>query len=296
VTAMPEPMAMAAAPPSAFAARLRKYGAGFALALPALFVLAFLFALPLAHLLGESFSNDSGFSLNAYSRLLGNAYGRSLLWNSLRLGLITTAITLAIGYPAAFGLALSKGALRSVLLASLFLPLAASVIAKAFAWTILLRSHGLVNDTLLFLHLTDRPIRMIFTQTALIVGAANVFLPFMILPIYAVVTQIDSRLIEAAATLGAPPISAFLRVVVPLSLPGVIAGGALVFSLSFSAYVVPNLLMGENYPTLASTIAKAFLLARDPALGAAAGAILMAIGLVVVAGSSILGRPSGGRR
>jgi putative spermidine/putrescine transport system permease protein len=77
----------------------------------------------------------------------------------------------------------------------------------------------------------------------------------------------------------------------PLSIPGVVAGVALVFSLSVSAYVVPNLLMGENYPTLASTIAKAFLLARDPALGAAAGVILMSIGLVVVVGSNLVGRP-----
>ena len=102
------------------------------------------------------------------------------------------------------------------------------------------------------LHITDKPIRMIFTQTSLIVGAVNIFLPFMILPIYAVVAQIDPRLTEAAATLGAPPVAAFLRVVVPLSLPGVVAGVALVFSLSVSAYVVPTLLMGENYPTLAT--------------------------------------------
>jgi putative spermidine/putrescine transport system permease protein len=275
---------------------LRNHKAGIALALPAALVLIVLFIVPLAQLLSQSFKSDAGFSLHAYDRLLGDAYGRSLVWNSLRLGLVTTGITLAIGYPAAFGLALSKGALRSVFLASLFLPLAASVIAKAFAWTILLRSHGVINDVLIGLHLTDRPVRMIFTQTALIIGAANVFLPFMILPIYAVVAQIDARLTEAAATLGAPPVVAFLRVIVPLSLPGVIAGVALVFSLSVSAYVVPNLLMGENYPTLASTIAKAFLLARDPALGAAAGAVLMAIGLVVVVASSALARQSGSRR
>lgn len=273
----------------------RERRAALTLALPALIVLVFLYALPLARLLSLSFRGDAGFSLEAYGRILGDAYGRSLVWNSLRLGLITTAITLVVGYPAAFGLAMSKGALRSLFLASLFLPLAASVIAKAFAWTILLRSHGAVNDALLLLHITDKPIRMIFTQTSLIVGAANIFLPFMVLPIYAVVAQIDPRLTEAAATLGAPPVSAFLRVVVPLSLPGVVAGVALVFSLSVSAYVVPTLLMGENYQTLASAIAKAFLLVRDPALGSAAGAILMAIGLVVVVASNRLGRASGGR-
>ena len=151
----------------------RERRAALTLALPALIVLVFLYALPLARLLSLSFRGDAGFSLEAYGRILGDAYGRSLVWNSLRLGLITTAITLVVGYPAAFGLAMSKGALRSLFLASLFLPLAASVIAKAFAWTILLRSHGAVNDALLLLHITDKPIRMIFTQTSLIVACAD---------------------------------------------------------------------------------------------------------------------------
>jgi putative spermidine/putrescine transport system permease protein len=277
----------AAAPRLATPRRDRR--AALTLALPALIVLVFLYVAPLARLLSLSLHSEAGFSLEAYGRILGDSYGRSLVWNSLRLGLITTGVTLAVGYPAAFGLAFSKGALRSLFLASLFLPLAASVIAKAFAWTILLRSHGAVNDALLALHLTQKPIRMIFTQTSLIVGSANIFLPFMILPIYAVVAQIDPRLTEAAATLGAPPPQAFLRVVVPLSLPGVVAGVALVFSLSVSAYVVPTLLMGENYQTLANAIAKAFLLVRDPALGSAAGAILMAIGLAVVVVGNRLG-------
>jgi putative spermidine/putrescine transport system permease protein len=268
--------------------------AGLVLALPAGLVLIFLYAVPLARLFALSFEGEQGMSLGAYERILGDSYGRLLIWNSLRLGLVTTALTLAVGYPAAFGLAFSRGALRSLFLASLFLPLAASVIVKAFAWSILLRSHGVVNETLIFLHLTNAPIRMIFTQISLVSGSANIFLPFMILPIYAVVAQIDPVLTEAAATLGASPAQAFLRVVAPLTLPGVVAGVALVFSLSVSAYVVPTLLMGENYPTLATAIAKAFLLTRDPALGSAAGAILVSIGLFVVISSHRLGEGSSG--
>jgi putative spermidine/putrescine transport system permease protein len=268
--------------------------AGLALALPAAVVLVFLYAVPLAHLFARSFDGDSGMSLDAYERIFGDSYGRLLIWNSLRLGLVTTALTLVVGYPAAFGLAFSRGALRSLFLASLFLPLAASVIVKAFAWSILLRSHGVVNETLMVLHLTNAPIRMIFTQVSLASGSANIFLPFMILPIYAVVAQIDPVLTEAAATLGASPVQAFLRVVAPLTLPGVVAGVALVFSLSVSAYVVPTLLMGENYPTLATAIAKAFLLTRDPALGSAAGAILVSIGLLLVISSHRLGERSSG--
>ncbi|MEW6121717.1 MAG: ABC transporter permease [Pseudomonadota bacterium] len=273
----------------------RERWTAIALAVPALAILAGLFALPLLKLLTASVSGPSGFTLAEYGKLLGTSHYLGVIWNSLRLALLTTLIALVVGYPAAFALVRARGALRSVLLACLFLPLAASVIVKAFAWTILLRSDGLVNSALLAVGIIDEPVRMIFTQGALVAGSVNIFLPFMILPIYAVVAQLDGRLAEAAATLGASPVEAFFRVVLPLSLPGVIAGVALVFSLSVSAYVVPTLLIGERYPTLSTTIAKAYLLARQPEFGAAAGVVLLVIAVAVVALSARFGRAGAGR-
>jgi putative spermidine/putrescine transport system permease protein len=273
--------------------RERLTALGFAL--PSFLILAGIFALPLLLLLGVSVIGPDGLTFVNYRRLLGTPYYLGVIWNSLRLGLLTTVITLAISYPAAFALARARGAIRSLLLATLFLPLAASVIVKAFAWTILLRSDGVVNQFLMALGIIEDPIRMIFTETALIVGSANIFLPFMILPIYAVVAQLGPRLSEAAATLGASPLVAFFGVIVPLTLPGIIAGVALVFSLSVSAYVVPTLLIGERYPTLATTIAKAYLLAREPGFGAAAGVVLLIIAIVIVALSTCLGREQAAR-
>jgi len=281
-------VALPAPAPTASVDRERLTAFGFAL--PSFLILAGLFALPLVLLLGVSVIGPDGLTFVNYRRLFGTAFYLGVIWNSLRLGLLTTLITLAISYPASFALARARGAVRSVLLATLFLPLAASVIVKAFAWTILLRSDGVVNATLIALGIIEDPIRMIFTETALVVGAVNIFLPFMILPIYAVVAQLDPRYAEAAATLGASPVTAFCRVIVPLTLPGVIAGVALVFSLSVSAYVVPTLLIGEKYPTLATTIAKAYLLAREPGFGAAAGVVLLTIAIIVVALSARLGR------
>lgn len=267
------------------------------LAAPCIIVVALLFILPLVLLLGGSVSGPQGITFAAYARFLGDAYYRHVAWNSLRLALLTTSFAFLIGYPAAFAIAWARGAVRSLLLATLFLPLAASVIVKAFAWTILLRGNGILNTILLGLGLIDHPARMIFTEGALVVGSVNIFLPFMILPIYTVVAQINPALADAAATLGAAPLPAFLRVTLPLSMPGVIAGVALTFSLSVSAYVVPTLLMGENYPTLATTIAKAFLLAREPMFGAATGVILLVIAIVVVVASGVLGRQrTGGGR
>jgi len=258
--------------------------------LPSFVIIAGVFALPLVLLLGVSVVDANGLTFANYRRLLGTPYYLGVIWNSLRLGLLTTIIAFLISYPAAFALARAHGALRSVLLATLFLPLAASVIVKAFAWTILLRSDGIVNETLIALGIIEDPIRMIFTETALIVGAVNIFLPFMILPIYAIVAQLDPRYAEAASTLGASPIVTFFHVILPLTLPGIIAGVALVFSLSVSAYVVPTLLIGEKYPTLATTIAKAYLLAREPGFGAAAGVVLLGIAIAVVALSARLSR------
>lgn len=280
-----------AALPAPMAAPLvdRERVAAIGLVLPSFLIIAGVFALPLL-LLGVSIVDANGLTFAHYKRLLGTPYYLGVIWNSLRLGLLTTLIAFLISYPAAFALARARGALRSLLLATLLLPLAASVIVKAFAWTILLRSDGIVNETLIALGVIEDPIRMIFTETALIVGAVNIFLPFMILPIYAIVAQLDSRYAEAAATLGASPLVTFVRVILPLTLPGIIAGVALVFSLSVSAYVVPTLLIGEKYPTVATAIAKAYLLAREPGFGAAAGVVLLAIAIAVVTLSARMSR------
>ncbi|MDR3494210.1 MAG: ABC transporter permease [Ancalomicrobiaceae bacterium] len=274
----------------------RERRTAYLLGLPAALITAALFLVPLALLFAVSFTGADGFSLSAYARLFGSEHYLWVIGNSLQLALITTLVTLVIAYPASFAIARAKGVWRSLLLGSLLLPLAASVIVKAFAWTILLRSTGIVNNTLIALGLIHEPIRMIFTETALVIGAVNVFLPFMILPIFAVVAQMDERLTEAAATLGAGPVAAFWRVTVPVTLPGVIAGIALVFSLTVSAYVVPTLLIGERYPTLPSTIAKAYLLTNEGSFGAAAGVVLLTIALAVVIVSSRLGKAPGAAR
>ncbi|GGF80935.1 hypothetical protein GCM10007301_46290 [Azorhizobium oxalatiphilum] len=283
------PLAKAPARPS------RERLVAVALAAPAVLILIFLFALPLAKLLAASLTGAEGLTFVEYGKLLGTSFYLGVIWNSVRLALYTTGIALLIGYPAAFALARARGPVRSFLLACLFLPLAASVIVKAFAWTILLRSDGLVNTLLMAVGITAEPIRMIFTETALIVGSVNIFLPFMILPVYTVVAQLDPRLSDAAATLGASPVEAFVRVVVPLTIPGVVAGVALVFSLAVSAYVVPTLLIGERYPTLSTTIAKAYLLARQPAFGAAAGVVLLVIAVATVAVSARLAKLGGAK-
>jgi len=267
----------------------RRLGVGW-LAAPATAYALILFAVPLALLLVGSLRTLGGWSLAAYGEFLGSAYSWQVIGRTLRLAVLTTAICLLIGYPAAFALARTRGWVQSLLVAALLLPLSLSVIVKAFGWTVLLRANGVVNATLMALGLTDAPIRLLFTETGLLIGITNIFLPFMILPIFSVIRQIDPRLTDAAATLGGGPLHAFLRVVAPLTAPGVVAGVTLVFSLSIAAYVIPNLLMGDAYQTLSTTIATSFLFLQDPQKGSVAGVVLLLMSLVVVVASVVLGK------
>jgi putative spermidine/putrescine transport system permease protein len=126
-----------------------------------------------------------------------------------------------------------------------------------------------------------------------VIGAANVFLPFMILPIYSVVRLIDPRLSEAGATLGATPLYRFRNIVLPLTMPGIVSGMAFVFSLSVSMFVIPTLLMGDRFQTLATLTGRSFLLMRNEALGSATAVVLLALAVSVVVGSTWLSKRIG---
>ncbi|NDG48286.1 MAG: ABC transporter permease [Rhodospirillales bacterium] len=265
------------------------------LALPGVAFLGVAFLVPLMLLLWSSIRGVDGFTWLGYWRVLGDEYYRGVILASLHLGLITTLGAFILGYPAAFALARAKGYWQVVLFALIFLPLTVSIIVKSFGWGIVLRRDGILNWLMLNLGLIERPVRMIFTEGALYAGMINVFLPFMVLPVYSVVRMMDARLPDAAATLGASPWFSFTRVTLPLSLPGVVAGASLVFSLSVAAYVTPSLLMGDRYMTMSMVMAKAFLNLRDWQLGAAMAAVMLAVAAIIVVGASLLQRRLGGR-
>ncbi|MGR3513864.1 MAG: ABC transporter permease [Paracoccaceae bacterium] len=265
------------------------------LAVPGLSFLAVVYALPLFMLLLKSFQIDWQFSVAEYVTFFSDDFNLAVLWRTLRVALLTTLLALIIAYPTAIIMARAKGIWLSVFLVAMVLPMSVGVVVKAFAWSILFRTRGVINDTLMSLGITDAPIRMLFTETALIIGAANVFLPFMVLPIYAVLRQMDDRLPEAAASLGATPVFRFMNVTLPLSLPGVVAGCAFTFSLAISMYVIPSLIVGERQQTLSMLTARSFLYLRNEALGATISSILLIIAISVVLGSSWLANRLGAR-
>jgi putative spermidine/putrescine transport system permease protein len=252
--------------------------------------MAIVYALPVALLVASSFTIGSRVSLDAYSRVLGDPYYVGIILDTLQLAFITTGACLLIGYPAAFALALSKGRLQVILFALIFLPLTVSIIVKTFGLTIMMGRNGVLNWIMLSLGIIERPVRIMFTDLSLYISMVNVFIPFMILPLYASMRMLDFRLAEAATSLGAGPFYVFRRVILPLTLPGVIAGTSLVFSISVAAYVTPSLLMGDRYMTMSQVMAKAFLFLRDFELGSAMAVIMLVISIVVILTAAWLAR------
>jgi len=266
------------------------------LSIPALAVLLGLFALPLALLLARSLQVDGVPSLANYRDFLGESYGWIVIGNTLSVAFRIALICLVVGYPVALFLVRLKGWLLALTLAALVLPLSLNVIVKAFAWQILLRREGVVNKALVGLGVVDAPLRILFTEPALILGSVNILIPFMILPIYSVARQIDPRILEAASTLGAGPVYRMARVVLPLTLPGIVAGFAFVFSLAISMYVIPTLLIGDRFQMLATVTARSFLTLGRPDLGATTASVLLAIGCLVLVASGWLVKALGGRQ
>lgn len=264
--------------------------------IPGLAYLGLIYALPLFMLLLKSFRDAGGdFSIFSYVEIFNDPFQRAIIARTLRVALLVTVLALLIAWPTAIAMRRARGGWLTLFLVAMILPMSLGVVVKAFAWSILFRNNGFLNQSLMTLGITDAPIRMLFTETALVVGAANVFLPFMVLPIYAVLQQQDPNLPDAAATLGAGPFQRFFKIVLPLALPGVVAGCAFVFSMAVSMYVIPSLIVGERQQTVAMQIARSFLYLRNEQLGSSLSTILLLIAVAVVLGSSWLAARLGAR-
>ncbi len=263
------------------------------LAAPALVFLAIFYALPLLYLLARSVMGPQGFTLALFQAFFADDYNWRVIGNTLRIAALVTLVCLVIGYPVAIALARARGLMQVLLLTAIILPLSVGVVVKAFAWQIVLRRDGAIAKLLVATGIWDEPQRLLFTEPGLVIGAANVFLPFMILPIYSVVKLIDPKLSEAAATLGASPLYRFRKVVLPLTMPGIVSGMAFVFSLATSMFVIPSLLMGDRFQTLATLTGRSFLLMRNEALGSATAVVLLVLAVSIVVGSAILAKRIG---
>lgn len=266
--------------------------------LPALAVLVFLFALPLALMLPESFVVKGEPTVEIYTGILGDAYYWSVIGRSLWLSLVATLICLGLGYPVAYYLVrLVAPSRKRIVYMIVIAPLFTSAVIRAMAWLVILGRRGIVNEALLSAGLIDAPLRMLYTESAVIIGLVYIMIPFMVLSIAAVLENVNRTLEEAARDLGATPFAAFWQVTFPLTLPGVLAGSFLVFALCLSSYVTPALLGGGRNKVMAMLIFEQFMRLFNWPLGAGISCVLLVVTLVAIWGyNRALSRSVGGVR
>ncbi|MEL0587828.1 MAG: ABC transporter permease [Planktothrix rubescens PR222] len=258
------------------------------LLLPATIWLLIFFIIPLIIVLVYSFLERGTyggvtweFTLKNYQRLANDLY-LNIFWRSLGLASLTTLICLIIGYPLAFFIATSSTRWRNLLLFLVIIPFWTNFLVRTYAWMIILRSEGMINTILQSLSLIQEPLNLLFTPFAVIVGLIYGYLPFMILPLYATIERLNFSLVEAAQDLGANQIRTFFRIILPLTLPGIIAGSILVFIPALGAFITPDILGGAKTVMVGNLIQNQFLQARDWPFGSALSMGLMVLVLIPV--------------
>jgi putative spermidine/putrescine transport system permease protein len=231
-------------------------------------------------------------TLEHYVRMTEDAYYLEVIWLTLKLGLITTLVTLLLGYPLAHLLARTRSsAIRLTVLAAVLGPLLTGIVVRTFAWMTILSDNGIANQTLMALGLTSGPVPLMYNQLGIIVALTHIYIPFMVLTLSGVIAAIDMQLEEAARSLGADRFTAFLEVTLPLSLPGIVAGSLLVFALTISAYVTPLVMGGYQITTLPILIYQQIAASFNVHFAAALGVLLLSISLLlVIAYNNALGK------
>ncbi|MDF2734889.1 MAG: transporter permease [Chloroflexota bacterium] len=252
------------------------------LVIPATVFLAAFFLVPLVAMVIRSVTDPVDAGISNYERFFSQeAYARVLV-NTFWIAVLSTAACLAIGYPFAYLMSIVPGRWSGLLLIAVLLPFWSSLLVRTFAWQVLLRDTGVINRFLLDLGLIDEPLTLIRTTGGVIVGMSHILLPFMVLPIYAVMRRIDPEFGRAAANLGASPFAAFIRVFVPLSLPGVLAGCLLVFVLALGFYITPALLGGLGDQMISQLIVQQIQQRLDWGFGTAMSVVLVGITLAIL--------------
>jgi len=253
---------------------------------PSLFWLVIFFSLPLIIVFVYSFLKRGPygqivweFNLGNYARFLDPLYLKIFV-RSFKIAGITTVVCFLLGYPMAYWIATRPAKWRNTLLLLLMIPFWTNFLVRTYAWVLILRDTGLINQALMGLGLISEPLPLFGTDLAIIIGLVYGWFPDMVLPCYAAIERLDFSLVEAAQDLYANEVRSFARVIFPLTLPGVIAGSILVFIPSLGAYVTPDLLGGAKSVMIGNVIQSQFLSVRDYPFGSAFSFALMAMMLV----------------
>jgi putative spermidine/putrescine transport system permease protein len=249
---------------------------------PAIIFMLVFFIVPLFYLLSQSVqTEDAAFSAQGYADFFSSRTSQIVYWRTLRTGALVTLMCVVLAYPASFVIARMPPRRRSIAMSLVILPLMTNAVARTYAWLIILGRQGVVNETLLALNLTEQPLRLIFTERAVILGLAQLFLPLMVLPLVSAMENIPDDVIEAARSLGANEFTAFMRTIVPLSADGLVLGATLVFTGSVTAYVTPAILGGTRTLLLSTLLYQRAVTLADINSGAVVAVVMILTTLAV---------------
>jgi putative spermidine/putrescine transport system permease protein len=248
------------------------------LALPASLALLVFFIIPMVYILVKTIS-ENGFA--DFVDFFTDPFYLDILWTTVRVSLISTAVSLILGYPTAYFMARSKSRMKKVMIIIILFPFLVSAVVRSYGWMVLLGQKGIVNQFLLGIGLISEPLKMLNTEFAVIVGMIHLLIPYMVLALLGVLQSIDPNVEYAAYSLGANPLQTFAKVVFPLSTPGIISGCVLVFTMSMTSYVTPKLLGGSKFRMMATMVVQEINVSFDWGAAAAISYILLAVILLV---------------
>ena len=247
--------------------------------LPALLVLAVLFAYPLIGILNRSVYK-AGYTLDFYRQIFRVPVYLQVLWGTFRVSALVTLLCTALGYPLAYVLASCRPRTARLLTIIVILPFFTSIIVRTYAFMVLVGRNGIVNQYLMALGFTDTPLPLLYNQAGVVIGMSYVLLPYMVLTVYSVMQGIDPGLVRAAHSLGASRVQAFRRVFLPLSLPGIAGGTLLVFILSLGFFITPALMGGPSDMMIAMLIEREVEITLNWSFASALAVILLALTLM----------------
>lgn len=257
-------------------------GGNFAATLPALCLLILFFVVPVLILLSRSVT-EPVLGFGNYAELLGSSTYLKIFFNTFAVSALVTIVSLAIGFPVAWALAIMPSRLASIVFAILLLSMWTNLLARTYAWMVLLQRTGVVNKTLMGLGIIDQPLALVNNLTGVTIGMTYIMLPFIIIPLYGVIRKIDPAILQAAALCGATRWQALTRVLIPLAAPGMMAGALMVFVMSLGYFVTPALLGGTANMMLAELIAQFVQSLVNWGMGGAAALVLLVVTLALYA-------------
>ena len=264
-----------------------KKSSAWIMLVPGLVILLVCLAIPLLRVLAPSIFSE-GYPFQSYVEFFKDEYYLKIFLRTVKIAVITTAVCMVGGIPTAYFISRCDKKWRGLLLAASIFPMMTNSVIRSFAWINILGSNGIINKFLLALGLADKPMKLLYTDFAIIIGSIYLFHPLMIVTVTGVMENIDDDMMEAAQSLGAARMEAFMKVIFPMSLPGIIVGGILVFTGTLTAYTTPQLLGGNSNMVMATLIYQRAMSVSDWTGASVIAFIMIVVTLAVIKGFNAL--------